>query len=470
MTQVLIPPVLDSAGLFVKTTVTIRLVDAKLNPIIGWRIDDGTMLIERRSLVLNAVALTINMIPQGKVGTNDPSVVSYYEFLLRTSGGKHYFRYLVQIPDTDVVQELADLVGLTATPESAVVFSTRLVPAFASEPTGYALRLVDGAMAWLPVNEQQVISTGSPNGFLDRTQAQITWDDNTRTLTIVPVSTDYVVFVNGTRHVVSEPMSYQIPNVTGNHFIYFKEDMAIHETENFERDLIFSWGWIAGVYWNATEGKAVPDALSEMHGAGMASETHEYLHTTIGTAYKKDGGILPAAISPDGDGSLLENLQISVTAGTIRDEDISHTIPAKVGSDLISVLYLDANGNWAYDISSSSIVRSVGSGRAAYNAQVSGVWSRVEVGNNQFVLAHLFALPGLTRKLFILMGRAVYNNINSMRANAAKEILGINDLKFLEYKSIATFAVQTSNSYTNAFKSRIVSVDSSTPFEDWRYG
>jgi len=309
---------------------------------------------------------------------------------------------------------------------------------------------------------------GSPNGFLDRTDLTLSWDNLTRTLTITPVSSSYQFYSNGILYTKDTVLQYQITNVSGGHLIYFDDNGELGCATELVPEIIHRWAFVAYVYWNLTLEKAVPDCFAELHGADMSSDTHDYLHNTVGTAYHMDGGIEPTVVNIDGDGSTLDNLQISVTTGIIHDEDVPHIVPAKLASDLIPVLYRTPTGEWFFDKSSSAIVRPTGTGRAAYNYFDGASWSLAEVPSGSYVLAHLYAIPGINDKLMIIMGSNVYSNLNNLRRYGLEEIKKISDVPFLEFKSIATFAIHTSDSYTNEAKSAIVTIDTGIEWEDWR--
>jgi len=72
-----------------------------------------------------------------------------------------------------------------------------------------------------------------------------------------------------------------------------------------------------------------------------------------------------------------------------------------------------------------------------------------------------------TKKWFIVLGTESYNNVNDARKSAS-ELPNLGELPFKEYKLVAAFIYQTSNSYTNSVKSKIVTIDGTVSFIDFR--
>ena len=464
MSLVHIPPIIGVSGSFLQGRVDIDLVGVDKTTKLGW-LDDINLFSGKKSYVITDTTLSIPLPSQSRLalakGEN-----SFYRITITCESTWYTTTFYVQVPNTD--SQLADLVAASEVPAVSLPYNRLLPTPQINSPFPYFVTLRNGVVQY---EEASLFgSNGSEvrNGYLDRTEVDLSFDNATRTVTIQPVGSSFQFYSFGTLYTLDTPVTFQVGPEEGNHFVYFDEAGVVHEVSTFESNLINKWCWICAVYWNPTMGSAVPDAFNELHGYVMDSDTHMYLHTTVGTAYNKDGGILPSALVYDGDGSQEDHVRVSVTSGMIRDEDIPHTIPEKSGADVIPVLYREGS-TWFFNDSDAAVVRTTGTGRAAYNHFDGSAWSVLEAPNNSYVFAHLYAIPGLTKRLMILMGTNYYNGISSVRANAAKEIQTIQGIPFLEFKAIATFAVQTSNSYSNATKSRIVSVNSDDAFEDWRY-
>lgn len=311
-------------------------------------------------------------------------------------------------------------------------------------------------------------------GFVDYTNVTLAWNNGTRTFTISPVTGSFSFYAAGALFSKAAPQSVVIPDVTGNYYFYFDAAGVLQYATAFSNDMITRFAFAAEVYWNATTNLAVPDAMIEMHTYEVPPAVHLYLHEVIGTAYDKENNGLTPSITVDADGSLAAHIQASLTSGAIWDDAVRQPIGSKLITDTIPILYkTGAGAEWTFNESGSTFVLPAGTGRAAWNQFTGGAWQLTEVTNNNYVLMHLFAIPGFTKKWMLVVGRAEYATIALARAAALTEVKSIvvhsDPLPLPEHLEIATFVIQTSNTYTNASKSRFVSADVGVPFVDWRW-
>jgi len=310
---------------------------------------------------------------------------------------------------------------------------------------------------------------GEPNGFVDRTEVTLSWDNATRTFTITPVGTSFRIYSNSVLFTIVGAKSIVIANTTGIHYIYFDVTGTLVETTVWSDDIVAKWAFAAHLYWNATTSKAVPDAMKELHGIEMPADVHLYLHNSKGTAYHRDGGLHPSLLTEES-GDLITHIEVAVTTGAIWDEDVKHIIASRAIGDVIPVLYrTGALGDWTFDETSAAFARVTGTGRAAYNQWTGATWQLTELTNLDFCLMHLFAIPGITKSWMLVMGANRYTTIVAARNAAPTELIGITGLPLLEFKSVASFIIQTANSYANAVKSRFREIDTGIDFIDWRY-
>lgn len=308
-------------------------------------------------------------------------------------------------------------------------------------------------------------------GFVNKNDTTLFWNDANRTATL-NIDNATQIYINGKLYDLPIGIfTKQISNVEGQHYIYFDVDannnVIIEETTSFTEDLITKYCIIAYCYFDATNSKAVLGLQDERHGMTMDCDTHLYLHTTVGTAYQS--GLLPSVIA-DGDGSVDSHIQMAGASGIIEDEDLKHTMPSRASTDNITIIYRDgANGNWVEHSATNKIAVTSGSGRASYNKNNAGVWQLTEIANNSFGICYAFVCPSIdnSKKWFIILGTDSYNNVNDAR-EAASILPDLGVLPFKEYKLVAGFIYQTSNSYANSVKTRIVSIDGTTPFIDFR--
>ena len=161
------------------------------------------------------------------------------------------------------------------------------------------------------------------NGDLCTTN-DISFNDSTRTFTISPVSGSdcFEYFCSGVRVVKTGPVSVQIPNLEGVHYIYFLHDvLTTSQTPwKFGEETIF----VAIIDWDQTNQKR-KQFEEERHGNVMDWATHQRLHRVVGSTIEKNTFELTNYVL-NGDGSSNSHAQIGVTDGTLYDEDIIMSI------------------------------------------------------------------------------------------------------------------------------------------------
>jgi len=307
-------------------------------------------------------------------------------------------------------------------------------------------------------------------GFMNIADFTLAWSNTTRTLTVSPVTTQFQFYANGILYTKTTIESISIPNTTGNYYFYYDANGVLSVGTSFNNNFILVYSFLASVYWNAATSLTVPDAIFERHQAAMPALDHLYLHSTVGTAYDSYvGGLLPA-VTADGDGSLDAHIEFSATPGAIWDDDVQEIISVKQLLDNIPILYrTGASGVWTFDESSPTMVRTTGTGRAAYNQFTGGAWQLTEVTDTQFMLMHLYAIPGFSKKWMMIMGQAQYATLTLASNAALTEITAIAAIPLSENKAIASFVIQTNNAYANSVKSRVRVLDSGADFIDWRF-
>ena len=304
--------------------------------------------------------------------------------------------------------------------------------------------------------------TKEPTGFENQTDSSLTWSDSApdRTLTIDKTGDGWNFYTQGKKFTKTAPESIQIPNTEGLHFIYYDTSGVLQSTTIFTSAIITDYAFVAAISWDATNLKG--KVWEERHGITMDGITHEYLHNTVGLSYRSGLALGDFLI---GDGSLDAHAQFSSALGLVSDEDVDHAITAvgpTVGHEL---WYLDGV-NWRWEAISGFSVKNFGSGRLAFNDN----GSQTEVGNNNFVLCHIFATALDDKKLISIQGQQSYQNISQAREGALNEIsvLQLSGLPGLEMRYIAAVIFKTSNTYGNTVKARIELTDEGENYVDFR--
>jgi hypothetical protein len=304
--------------------------------------------------------------------------------------------------------------------------------------------------------------TKEPTGFENLTDSSLTWSDSgpDRTLTIDKSVDEWSFYVQGVKFTKTDPESIQIPDTEGLHFIYYDTSGVLQTTTVFTNAIITDYAFIAAISWDATNSKG--KVWEERHGIVMDGITHIYLHETIGLAYRNGLSLSDFLI---GDGSLDSHAQFSSALGLVSDEDVDHQISAVGPTIGHEIWYLDG-ANWRWESVAGFSVKNFGAGRLAFND--SG--SQTEVGNNNFVLCHIFATALDDKKLIAIQGQEEYQTISQAREGALNEIstLQLSGLPGLEMRYIAAVIFKTSNTYGNTVKAKIELTDEGENYVDFR--
>lgn len=307
-----------------------------------------------------------------------------------------------------------------------------------------------------------------PTGFPNRTDSTLSINVGTRTFTIQPTTTSYDVYIKGVKFTKTTSQSAAWPNLPGAHYFYFDISGNLQTTQVFNAAIITDNAFIAIVYWN-TDNSTVPYYAEERHGLVMDGETHSYLHTVLGARYISGGALQNFDV--DGTGNLASNAQFTSDSGSIRDEDILHQYLAQTQIPIlyrIGTLWRKKAAD-AYPVIYSGTAGYTGAnGRLAYNSLSGGIWSLVEVNNNQYVLVHVFATNDINNPVVGIQGINVYTDISSARTGAIQEITTLAGLPFAEFVALGSVIFETANSYGNVPKARIRSTGTGANYVDFR--
>lgn len=322
-----------------------------------------------------------------------------------------------------------------------------------------------------PISDYFVIQ----NGFENRVDSVISFDEPTRTFTIAPTGSSYRFWSNNKLFIKTGPDQIVIPDDDSLHYIYFDGNSLLQSTINFIDEIITEFAFVCVIDWDVASQEAVLIG-EERHGREMSSATHLYNHHTTHARY--DSGFAPANLDIDGTGDLDSNAQFSIGNGIFWDEDIRNIIADGLPQDLDPIAQLPilhrvgSSGHWQKSVAGNFPVLTTGTGRLAWNEDVAGTWQQTEVDNLDFVLCHVLATNDIRHPLMAIQGQAEYDNLGAARDGANDEInnlaLGESNVLFPEFLFVATFIYQTSNGYANGVKGRIRSTAEGLPYVDWR--
>ena len=330
-------------------------------------------------------------------------------------------------------------------------------------------------MSYDPTLRENYELSKDPTGFANRTDSAVTFDDATRTLTIAPVGDHYEIFLQGVLHRKYGSNGVVIDDVEGLWYIYFNLLGDLVATQTFNITLFTDFAFVALVYWDATNNKAIYVA-DERHGFKMDGTTQAYLHNSVGAAYISGFSLGNFTLNA-GDSDL--DAQFSVSPGTFYDEDIVHTVvdgsPQTLSTAaLLPVFYRDgATGVWRKKTATAFPVvtcaeAGIAGDRLTYNQWTGAAWVRTQVDNNSFVLTHVFATNNISEPIIAIQGTAQYGNISAARAAAPTEISTLSGLPFVESVPLGTVIYQTANGYLNAVHARVRQTDTGSAYVDLR--
>jgi hypothetical protein len=311
--------------------------------------------------------------------------------------------------------------------------------------------------------------TGFPidsDGEVDRTSSAISFVDGvSRTFSIAPTGSSYIILIKGRQYRKTTTESIQISNTEGSHYVYFDENGELQETTSFSLEFILKYVAVAIIYWNASTSKAILFG-DERHGCTMDAHTHARIHADSGTVYVSGSAL--SGFTIDGNGTSNTHTQFAIASGQVRDEDILHNLSSKSSTDSIPVLYR-LGSDWYSVTNTNQKFHYVSGGRAYWNQNTGGTYSLTEITNNDFVLYHIVSTNDKNNPYFSIMGLNRYTTKNNAREGALTEISQYTGLPFVEFVFIATIIFQSSNTFTNTGKSIIVSTDTGGTYIDWRF-
>jgi hypothetical protein len=319
--------------------------------------------------------------------------------------------------------------------------------------------------------QDYAIDSGQPNGVIDITESTISFVNGTRTFTIQPVVASFSYYSQGVKHTKNGAESIVLTNTTGLHYIYYDGATlmsGVNLTVAQIRELIIGRVLLAIIYWNSTYSSAMYFG-EERHGILMDGKTHYNLHISEGTRYVSGCTLNSLLVDQNGDSNT--HAQWGYDTSRILDEDLGIDLAAVLSTIGVPILYkLGASAQWVRANNPGFSLLTTGSGRAAYNQYTLGAWQLTEITNNNFCLYHIFAVNDVGSGFIAVMGEHDYVNINAARDGAVTEISSLSrgGLPFTEFIAVGTVIIQTSNSYSNAVKSRVRSTGSGD-YIDWRF-
>jgi hypothetical protein len=315
-----------------------------------------------------------------------------------------------------------------------------------------------------PILQKVIDTTNSPMGFdtlTATTSSSISFNNSTRTFSIQPTSTSFNVWVKGTQYVKTATESVVIPNTSGSYYISYNNTGTLSSSTTFY-DLI-SVAPVVIIYWNATQGSAQL-FMDERHTTALNPLQHEYLHTTRGAVMQFVPSLgFSLTANTSGDGGSNSDAQISLSSGTLWDEDIqisviNTTTPTantyQQNLAQIPAFYRSGStGEWRIDTPTAYPFKQ-GTTRPTYNLNTAGTWTTPDVQNNHFFVQWICATNNLNYPVISIMGQTEYATLNTAQVAVFAD-LNISGLPIPELRPLYGLVFQTANAYTNTPKARL---------------
>ena len=304
------------------------------------------------------------------------------------------------------------------------------------------------------------------NGFVDRAESTISFDDGLMRFTIAPVATDFTFYSGGVGFTKTASETVDITDTEGLWYFYYVGDV-LTASQTFTSDIITTHAFIAAVYWSVIDSAALTFA-EERHGNVMSNATHGYLHNTQGS--KLAGGGALGDLSTDDavpdDGST----QFSVADFVTYDEDIRRsstetsqvlTVPAE-----LPVWYREWNGTlgqnvWRKQAAGTIPLIKTGTGgedRTAWNENVGGQYQLTEITDLNFMAIHIVATNDVNEPVVAIVGQNEYADLNSAYEGGGDEAGNIEfgqiDTLSPEWVFLGTVILESDETYTNTYKAR----------------
>jgi hypothetical protein len=268
------------------------------------------------------------------------------------------------------------------------------------------------------------------------------------------VNGNHTVVIDGTEYAVTGPRTKNVAwasLVEGPNYFYYNVVTGTltlqHSTSPFTFDAVTAP--VAVIYWQAGAVNAPLGGIGyECHAATMDWKTHEYLHSTRGTAYISGGGISGYTI-PAGNTVTNAELSYGLASAVISDEDIRITCAAVADPSSLPCYYRDASGNWRTVSTTYGLPLNTGIPR--YNSIGVGL---ADVPDGSWFAMFIFATNLVTDQWVVIPGQRTDTSLVDAQSNNTMTSLQLGSLFTTEFKPmyriVYRYDVTAPNAITNS--------------------
>lgn len=309
-----------------------------------------------------------------------------------------------------------------------------------------------------------------PQGFVNRTDSLISFNDATRTFTIQPAISggSYLIYAEGVKVVKSNIETVVIGSGTALNYIHFDTTppYALHTKTtgfNFDTDIP-----IAFIHWNSDINQSTFFG-EERHGIRMDSITHKWIHNTFGVQYIS--GLSIGGYTLLGDGSLNSHAQIDISDGILYQEDIIINITDDNGANssnefvqpLSPIAYIPtyyhsgSTGQWVRDVATSFPLK-YNATRAQYNLYSGGTWTTPNVTNNRYFAMWIVATNDMNDPILAILGQREDSSLTAAESNNNWGDINLTNIPTQELRPLYRLIFVTNDTFTNTPKSSLQSI------------
>ena len=309
-----------------------------------------------------------------------------------------------------------------------------------------------------------------PQGFVNRTDSLISFNDATRTFTIQPAISggSYLIYAEGVKVVKSSIETVVIGSGTALNYIHFDTipPYALHTKTtgfNFDTDIP-----IAFIHWNSDINQSTFFG-EERHGIRMDSVTHKWIHNTFGMQYIS--GLSIGGYTLLGNGSLNSHAQIDISDGILYQEDIIINITDDNGANssnqfvqpLSPIAYIPtyyhsgSTGQWVRDVATSFPLK-YNATRAQYNLYSGGTWTTPNVTNNRYFAMWIVATNDMNDPILAILGQREDSSLTAAENNNNWGDINLTNIPTQELRPLYRLIFVTNDTFTNTPKSSLQSI------------
>jgi hypothetical protein len=305
-----------------------------------------------------------------------------------------------------------------------------------------------------------------PQGFVNRTDSVITFDDSSRTFTIQPTVSggSYEIYIEGVKVVKNTIETIVLGSSTALNYIHFDTATGALQTKttgfDFDTDVP-----IAFIHWNSDINQSTFFG-EERHGIRMDSVTHKWIHNTFGMQYIS--GLSIGGYTLLGDGSSNSHAQFDISDGVLYQEDIIINITDGSGAgyfiqELNPIAYIPiyyhsgSTGQWVRDVATPYAVK-YNATRAQYNLNTAGTWTSPNVINGRYFAMWIVATNDINDPILAIVGQRQDGSLTSAESNNTWSSINLTNIPINEIRPLYRLIFTSNNSYTNTPKSSLQSI------------